>query len=475
MVVEEGGRSWTAGEMLDRANQLVHGLRAEGLKPGDVLAVALGNRGELLQLALAALQAGWHFAPLDTRYTTAELSRLLRALTPRLLVHESELKESVADAIHTWDEAPRAIPLSDRLCETQPFRAPVERAAGAPLFVTSGTSGEPKVVKRELGRVPLEKVGRLAAVHLNAVCGIRPRSGLVHLVASPLTHSASLLWCLDHLHLGHRVVLRQKADAAGLLKMIDSHQVTGTLMVPTHFIRMLQLPQETRARFSGASLKHVVHTGAACPPSVKRKMLDWWGPVLTEVYGAAEGAGTRATAQEWLERPGTVGKGFGRIRIADSKGKLCPAGEVGTVYLKSPAQMSRSPDSALEGFFTVGDVGYLDEDDYLYLMGRTREVLVSGGVNVYPVEVEATLTSHPAVVEVGVFGRPDEEWGQRIEAAVVTCEEVTDKELDRHCREHLAGFKCPRSYHRLARLPRNANGKLKRSSLLSSTSAGTGV
>lgn len=469
-MIEEGGRCWTAGELLARTNQLVRGLRAQGMHPGDVLGVALGNCGEFLELALAALQAGWHFAPLDPRCTDSELAPLLKAIGARVLVFESRLADTVESALEGDDSGrPKLLPLDsswEQLWETYPSDEPEEREAGAVMSVTSGTSGQPKVIRRDLSRVPLAKVGRLAAVHLNAVCGIRPRSALVHLVASPLTHSASLLWCLDHLHLGHSVVLRQEADAEGLLTLIDTHQVTGALLVPTHFSRLLRLPKERRERFSGQSLQHVVHTGAACPPATKRQMLEWWGPVLTEVYGAAEGAGTRATAQEWLERPGTVGKGFGRVRILDSQGELCPPGEVGRVFLKSPGQGGvGQQDSPLEGFFTAGDLGYLDEDDYLFLMGRDHEVLISGGVNVYPVEVEATLTAHPSVLEAGVFGRPDEEWGERVEAALVLTNEVTDDDLTSHCRQHLAGYKRPRAYHRVESLPRNANGKLRRHDL----------
>lgn len=243
------------------------------------------------------------------------------------------------------------------------------------------------------------------------------------------------------------------------------------LVVPTHFYRLLEQRLETDHDLS--SLKHVVHTGAACPVWLKQKMIDWWGPVLYEVYGAAEGAGTRATPKEWSERPGTVGKGFGRIRVLRPDGSCCAVGEVGEVFLKQGSrgvryQSGEGPKSTSEGFLSVGDRGYLDGDDYLFLSGRVDEVVISGGVNVDPAEVEAVLSEHELVAEVGVFGLADLEWGERLVAAVVLragSPSTAHQTLMDFARGCLSGAKRPKELFFLSALPRDASGKLRRREL----------
>ena len=452
-VVDVAGREWSAGEMLSRCRQMAGWMKARGLSPGDVVVAALPDSAFLLQLALTALESGLYFAPLDPALTQAEMEFIKTDSRAALFLDQSAVG-GLLEELESFSE-PRA----------------GEGVAGSLLFYTSGTSGRPAAVLKPLANSAPEQLGKLAAVHLNAVCGIRPRSGCVHLVASPLYHSASLLWCLDHLHLGHQIVLAGSWDSERFLSLVERYGVTGSLMVPTHFYRLLQLPEESRQRYSTASLRHVVHTGSACPVTVKRRMMSWWGPVIYEVYGAAEGGGTRVRPEEWLAKPGTVGAGFGRIRILDEQGLECPPGIVGRVFIKLGSTAfsylnarDKTENNRRDGFFTVGDLGYLDEDGYLFLQGRESHLIVTGGVNVYPAEVEAVLGSHPSVSDILVLGVADEEFGERVKAVVEPVSPDKTEGLEKVLRElaerELAPVKRPRLYEMVECLARNDAGKV---------------
>jgi long-chain acyl-CoA synthetase len=244
--------------------------------------------------------------------------------------------------------------------------------------------------------------------------------------------------------------------------------------VPTHFRRLLALPDEVRARHDLSSLRHVIHSAAPCPVDVKRRMLDWWGPVIQEYYAASEGGGTLATAADWLARPGTVGKAwpFSRLRVVRDDGAECAAGEVGTVYMSMGGhrfEYHRDPaktrSSWARDFFTVGDAGYLDADGFLFLCDRKSELIISGGVNIYPAEIEAVLGAHPAVGDCAVFGIPDDDWGEQVKAVIEPAAGMEPgpalaEALLGYCRERLAGFKLPRSIDFVDELPRDPNGKL---------------
>jgi long-chain acyl-CoA synthetase len=478
VVIDPEQKEWSAQAMLSVSNRLVHRLRGRGMRVGDALAVALPDSAPFLQLYLAALQAGFYFIPLNPASTASELVYILRDSQAVLLVHDQANREAVTRVTLNL-QSTTAVSLEDLLAESdgESPETPMDRTSGAPLFYTSGTTGQPKAVLKPLGQTCPDRLGKFAAVHLNAVCGIRPRSGAVHLVVSPLYHSASLLWCTDHLHLGHTVVLAGAWDSARILTLIQRYGVTGSLMVPTHFYRLLQMPECVRKGFALHSLRHVVHTGAPCPTTVKQAMLDWWGPVIYEVYGAAEGGGTRVTPKEWLARPGTVGRSFGRIRILDDGGEECPIGETGIVFIKlGPTAFSyrnapgKTRLSQKDGYFTVGDRGYLDQDDYLFLRGRETSMILSGGVNVYPAEVEAAIISHPQVADVVVVGVSDDEFGQRVKAVVQPVSGVSDRTLQQDLalfvEQELAPAKRPRLYQFVDHLPRNPAGKIAHGTLL---------
>jgi long-chain acyl-CoA synthetase len=294
----------------------------------------------------------------------------------------------------------------------------------------------------------------------------------VHIVVAPLYHTAVLSFCLNHLHNGDAVVLMEKWTPEGMLELIEKERVTSSHMVPTHFNRLLALPDEVKRRHDLSSLRHIIHSAAPCPVEVKRRMLEWWGPVIYEYYAASEGGGTAVGPKEWLERPGTVGKAWpvSEIRVLDDDGKPSAPRQPGTVYIKMGdykfeyhKDRGKTDSAWKQGFFTVGDAGYLDEDGYLYLCDRKSDMIISGGVNIYPAEIEAVLITHPRVRDVAVFGIPDDDWGEQVKAVVELHQPPgpdTVEELRRFCAEKLAKLKIPRSFDFTDALPRDPSGKL---------------
>ncbi|GIU86961.1 MAG: hypothetical protein KatS3mg009_1476 [Acidimicrobiia bacterium] len=350
--------------------------------------------------------------------------------------------------------------------------APIERPAlGGTMLYTSGTTGRPKGVRRRAN-------GRASVLLAQATGYDGARH--VHLCTGPLYHAAPLAFSLAApAALGVPVVLMDGWDARRTLELVERHRVTHTHMVPTMFHRLLALPDEVRARHDLSSLEYVLHGAAPCPVEVKRRMIEWLGPIVHEYYAATEGAGTAVGAHEWLRKPGTVGRVQppDHVLVLDDSGAPVPAGTVGTVYLKAPAdrfEYHNAPDKtrgAYRGdYFTLGDVGYVDEDGYLFLTDRSAHLVVTGGVNVYPAEVEAVLLGHPAVGDAGVVGVPDDEWGEVVVAAVevregVGASEALAAELIAWCRDRIAHFKCPRRVVFVAALPRHDNGKLSKAHL----------
>ena len=306
------------------------------------------------------------------------------------------------------------------------------------MHYTSGTTGKPKGVKR--GRVDMDPDDLFSLYSLFlTLFGVQPHDGNVHITGSPLYHTAVLLWTSNSLHLGHKVVLMDKWDAEEMLRLIDEHRVTTSHMVPTQLHRLLALPEEVRAKYDCTSTRCMVHAAAPCPPEVKRRMIEWWGDAVMEYYAATEGGGTIVTAKEWLERPGTVGKAWSgaEVRIYDDEGKQLGPGEVGTdLHGARPGDLrvqgrreedqgQPPPRRGHRGrFFTVGDVGEIDEEGYLFLRDRKIDMIISGGVNIYPAEIEGEFLTHPKVGDVAVFGVPHPDWGEAVMAVVEPAEGV---------------------------------------------------
>ena len=481
-VVEASGATVAYGELAERANRLTHGLRALGLGAGDAVAAILPNRATMLELQLAAFQGGLYLVPVNTRLTGPEIAYILADSGARALVCSDRFGEACRAAVEALDRPPAAFMAGDpapgfrplaELAAGAPATRPGARTAGATMHYTSGTTGRPKGVRRPLsGADPDDQAERLPA--FLAMFGVVPHGGGVHLAVSPLYHTAVMTFTITSLHAGHTAVLMDGWSPEETLRLIARDRVTTTHMVPTQFHRLLALSDDVRAAADVRSLTHVIHAAAPCPVETKRRMLEWWGPVIYEYYAATEGGGTLVTPREWLERPGTVGRAWptSEVRVEDDDGNPCPPGVPGTVWMglgQADFEYHRDAEKTRAGrhgrFFTVGDVGYLDEAGYLFLCDRKADMIISGGVNIYPAEVESALFGHPKVGDAAVFGIPDADWGEQVKAVVEPAAGAVagpelERELIEFCRGRLAGYKCPRSVDFVEAMPREPTGKL---------------
>jgi long-chain acyl-CoA synthetase len=481
-LVDPEGRATTAGALVGEANRLVHALRGIGLAQGDVVATVLPNSLEMLEVYLAVTQAGFYLVPINHHLTAPEIGYIVRDAGAKALVASARFAEvcrvAADDAALAADGrwAVGSIPgFRDYVAvkSAHPVTPPADRVAGQVMNYTSGTTGRPKGVRRRLMPFDPDDVASTFAMFL-AMFGIAPGGDGVHLVGSPLYHTAVLVFAGCSLHFGHTVVLMDKWTPEGTLAAIARRRVTTSHMVPTQFHRLLALPEAVRGRYDMSSLRHMIHAAAPCPVDIKRRMLDWWGPVIYEYYAASEGGGTLVTPEEWLAHPGTVGRPWpgAEIRILDDDGNPKSVGEPGTVYMALGVQefeyhgdKSKTDANRRDGFFTVGDVGYLDAEGYLYLCDRKIDMIISGGANIYPTEVEAALLTNPKVGDAAVFGIPDEDWGEQVKAVVEPAAGVAPSpalatELIAYCAERIAKFKCPRSIDFIVEMPRDPNGKL---------------
>ncbi len=493
-LVDDSGRRFTRADLLTRSRRLAHGLYARGLRPGDAVAAVLPNAEEAIELYLATAAAGYYLVPINFHFVGPEIAHVLTDSEARVLVAHERFAERCAAAIAElgWTpdrcfavgDIPGFTPYSE-LSRGQPDSVPEGATAGRVMHYTSGTTGRPKGVRRPLPGVAPEAFewSRLVETYR-----LDPRLDHVHLCCTPWYHTAPLVFVAGSLHAGHAVVLMDGFSPERMLELIERYRVTHTLMVPTQFVRLLALPEATRRRYDLSSLTRAVHGAAPCPPEVKRRMIEWWGPVITEYYASTEGGGTVVFAEEWLRKPGTVGRPFpdAEIVIMDDDGNRLPPGEVGVVYFRVSGEgfeYFKDPEktaAARRGAYaTVGDVGYLDRDGYLFLCDRRSEMIISGGVNIYPAEVEAVLLSHPGVRDAAVFGIPNDEWGEEVKAAIEPADGVVPdhrlaEEILQYCRGRLAGYKVPRSIDFVEAMPRDPNGKLYRRKLRDPYWAGRG-
>ena len=436
------------------------------------------NGVDMVACSLACNEAGWYFIPLNTFLTGHEVATILEHSGARALVAHDQFGAQVA----TIDRAPLAAalaigaidgfePLADALA-AHPATMPDDRTPGSIFVYTSGTTGRPKGIRRPQEAGDPGEVANAAAVFGRAFDFV-PFGG-PHLVSTAMYHGGSHSYYMGALNVGHPLVIMPRFDAETALQLIERHRVFSAYMVPTQFHRLLQLPGDVRARYDVSSLHAVVHSAAPCPLEVKRRMMEWWGPVIWETYGGMEGAATIAKPHRWLEKPGTVGRAIKGVRLAilDDDGNELGPGEIGGIYYGSDAPSfeyvgdAETTRAAYRGkLFTIGDLGLLDDDGYLFIRDRAKDMIITGGVNVYPQEVEAVLATHPAVADVAVIGLPDDEWGESIVAVIEpavdrTPDDALADELRDFCRTQLAGYKCPRRVEFRASLPRTDAGKL---------------
>jgi long-chain acyl-CoA synthetase len=484
-LVDPWERRVSAGELLAGARRVANGLRARGLRPGDAIAAVLPNSVEAAELYLAAAEAGWYLVPINFHLVGPEIAHIARDSEAKVLVAHERYAEGcrgAADELGWTSEcclAVGAVPgfgFYEALREGQPASAPAERTAGRVMHYTSGTTGRPKGVRRPLPGVAPDAFEWSRLIEMYR---LDPDLDHVHLCCTPWYHTAPLVFLAASLHSGHRVILMDRFEPEQMLQLIERHRVTHTLMVPTQFVRLLALPEEARRRYDLSSLQRAIHGAAPCPQDVKRRMIEWWGPVVTEYYSSTEGGGTVVFAEEWLRKPGTVGRPFegAEILVLDESGERLSAGREGTVYFRSsmgPVEYFKDPGKTAAAtraeYFTVGDVGYLDEDGYLFLCDRRTETIISGGVNIYPAEVEAVLLAHPGVMDAAVFGIPNPEWGEEVKAVVEPSPgAVPDARLAagiiEFCRGRLARYKTPRTIDFIEAMPRDPSGKLYRRKL----------
>lgn len=475
----------TFGELLARVNALSNSLQALGLEPGQSVAAMLPNSRESFEVYLAILQIGVYLTPINYHLVGPEIAYILQDCEAQVFfvharyadVAQAAIAETgfLGDRVFSVGGLPGAQSYDDLIARGA-TSSPPNRRQGAVMNYTSGTTGRPKGVRRPLSTAPLEDADLGTALYGYKVS--RDERDNVHLLACPWYHTAPLIMAAPSIHMGHPVVIMDRFDAERCLALIEKYRVTITHLVPTQFVRLLALPVETRERYDVSSLRHVIHGAAPCAPDVKRRMIEWFGPVLDEYYASTEGVGgTIIYSDEWLAKPGSVGKPRNEnvIVIMDDDGNLLPPGQIGTVYSQNKTRLDfeyyKDPEKTAQSrqgaYRTVGDVGYMDEDGYLYLSDRKADMIISGGVNIYPAEIESILITHPAVGDVAVFGIPNAEWGEEVKAVVELLpgrrsepDEDIRRELTEFLQGRIARYKVPKSIDFVDALPRDPNGKL---------------
>jgi long-chain acyl-CoA synthetase len=481
-VIGPDGQPLTYGELASATNRYGRGLQAMGLEPGDAIVMMLPNGPEVPQVYFAGVQIGLYVVAVNWHLVGPEVAYILQDSGAKAFIaHERFADVAAAAAVQSGlpesarfavGDIPSFRPLAE-LGAGQPDEPPERRTMGAPMLYTSGTTGRPKGVRRPLtGLDPHEP--HPAGVHFFSIFGLGPFDDHVHLCGSPLYHTAVLNFTGISIQLGHTAVLMDRWEPEEMLRLIERHRVTHTHMVPTQFHRLLALPVRLREKYDVSSLRVAIHGAAPCPIEVKRRMLEWWGPVVTEYYAATEGGGTVINARDWLAKPGSVGLPWpgSVVTVLDTDGNELPPNEPGLVYMRMgtatfeyhrDAEKTRA--ARVGDLFTLGDIGYLDDDGYLFLCDRKSDMIISGGVNIYPAEIENELSCHPKVADVAVFGVPNPDWGEEIKAIVqpvdgiVGNDELTE-ELMAFAGSRLAKFKLPRSIEYRDELPRDPNGKL---------------
>ncbi|MGD9621677.1 MAG: fatty-acid--CoA ligase FadD4 [Mycolicibacterium sp.] len=497
IVMHPSGTVVTFGELEARANRLAHLFRSAGLVEGDAVAILMENSEHMHAVMWAARRAGLYYVPINTHLTAAEAAYIIdnsgaaavvgsAKLSPTLAGLDSELPNGLpplrllvggpgpaapgaAGNLDGWKSYPECV-------ASQPDTPIADEIEGDLLQYSSGTTGRPKGIRRALPHVPPDGAPGLMA----ALVSYWMHPDAVYLSPAPLYHTAPSVWSMQTQAAGITTVVMERFDAEGALDAIARHRVTHGQFVPVMFTRMLKLPPEVRNSYDVSSLERVMHAAAPCPVEIKKQMIEWWGPIIDEYYASSEAHGsTLITADEWLARPGSVGRPMGgAVHILDREGNEVPTGQPGEIYfegggdfeyLNDPAKTASSRND--RGWKTVGDIGYVDEDGYLYLTDRRHHMIISGGVNIYPQEAENLLVTHPKVMDAAVFGIPDEEMGQQVKAVVQTVEPSDANpafadELSRWLRDRLAHYKCPRSISFEAQLPRADTGKLYKQQLI---------
>ncbi|WP_406176389.1 acyl-CoA synthetase [Streptomyces sp. NBC_00996] len=482
VVTADGGWTLTYGQLEERSLRLADHLRSAGLRRGDHLALLCPNDPRVLEVYWAALRSGLYLTAVNHHLTADEAAYIVRDCGASALIVSERLGELASAATELL---PKSTLWLDSSYEAALAAASPEPSAhqprGADMLYSSGTTGRPKGIEPALPDGDVREVPSTFQLLFQPMYGFDQDT--VYLCPAPLYHAAPLRFCFVITATGGTVVLMDSFDAEGALAAVERHRVTHSQWVPTMFVRMLKLPPEVRRSYDVASLKVAIHAAAPCPVEVKRRMMQWWGPVLYEYYAATEANGiTFIGPEEWLRKPGSVGRGglLGEPRICGEDGKALPVGETGTVYFEraelpfryhnDDARTREAQHPEHPGWTTTGDIGHLDEDGYLFLTDRRAFTIISGGVNIYPQEIEDCLTLHPKVADVAVIGVPDAEMGESVKAVVQPAPGTSpgpelERELLDFTRQRIAHYKAPRTVDFTDELPRTPTGKLAKSVL----------
>ncbi|UMB71505.1 fatty-acid--CoA ligase FadD4 [Mycobacterium paraterrae] len=487
VILYHSGIAVSFADLEARANKLAQFLRRSGLVAGDTVAVLMENNEHIHAAMWAAKRSGLYYTLINTHLSSTEVAYIVQDSTAKAIIASRGMRDACEQLAQTLPAGlpPVALIADDELAGWQRYPACVageparpigDECDGQLLQYSAGSTGRPKGIRRPL-RPRGTAVSSLSTPVFEAL-GVDHNS--VYLSPAPTYHTAPAMWTMAAQAAGATTILMEKFDAEAALECIQRHGVTHAQFVPTMFVRMLRLPEETRMRYDLSTLRRVVHAAAPCPPEIKRQMIDWWGPIIDEYYGSSEGAGISfIRADEWLAHPGSVGKPLlGTPHILDDRAAELGPGQVGEIYYDGGYPFEYLNDAAktaaarsVEGWVTVGDVGYLDEEGYLYLTDRRDHMIISGGVNIYPQETENLLVSHPLIVDAAVFGVPDPVMGQSVTAVVQLADPglasagLAD-ELIAWLRSRMAHYKCPRTLHFEPQLPRTDAGKLYKRELI---------
>lgn len=480
VIMAGSGEVMTYGEMEGQANRFAQLLRARGFAPNDAFAVLLENRIEYFPVLWGSQRAGTMLVPISTRLTAPEIAYILKDSEAKLLITSPVFEPVMDDIRAACPELDFLVVDSggeadfDAALASHPAQPIADQRAGATMLYSSGTTGRPKGIRP----APPDNPDPQAANPLMglAMMGAQmPADGsMVYLSPAPLYHAAPLGWCSTAQRLGGTVVVMEKFDPEGALAAIEKYKVTDSQWVPTHFVRFLKLDPAIRTKYDLSSHQRALHAAAPCPVPIKQEMIEWWGPIINEYYAGSEGNGmTLVHAADWLNHPGTVGKAiYGTLHICGPDDEEVAAGEDGLIFFENDLLPSyhNDPEKTAEamhpkGWMTLGDIGHVDEDGYLFLTDRKSHMIISGGVNIYPQEIENLLVTHDKVMDAAVIGAPDPDLGEKVVAVVQPMDmaaagENLEAELRAFLEPSLARIKMPKLFDFRPDLPREANGKL---------------